>query len=77
MLPLSMDSRGRRILKVDPNNDGDDLGPEGCKYTGTVVWVDGCVYGIPYNTGIPDEARRIMKCDPINGMTTLFVEKKS
>ena len=47
-----MPCRARRIIKLDPNNNyaissvGDDLG-RGLKYIGTVVGIDGCVYGIP------------------------------
>ena len=49
-----MPSDGSRILKLDPNNGdaisivGDDLGDEGGeKYSGTVIGIDGSVYGIP------------------------------
>ena len=49
-----MPSLANRIMKLDPNNNdvmtsvGDDLGDGLCKYIGTVVGIDGCVYGIPH-----------------------------
>ena len=62
MLPLALDgciyfmpANVRRIMKLDPNNNdamtsvGDDLG-KGWKYIGTVVGIDGCVYGIPHRS---------------------------
>ena len=45
-----------RIMKLDPNSNdamssvGDDLGDGRWKYIGTVVGIDGCVYGIPYKS---------------------------
>ena len=36
-------------------------------YAGTVVGIDGCVYGIPYNS------KRVIKYSPANNDTTLFV----
>ena len=45
-------NRARRIMKIDPSNNnamssvGDDLGDDYCKYWGTVVGIDGCVYGM-------------------------------
>ena len=65
-----MPSDGRRIMKLDPkNNDeissvGDDLGGNRRKYIGTVVGIDGCVYGLP------DHSFRIIKYDPNNGVTS-------
>ena len=64
---------GRRIMKLDPNNNdamssvGDDLG-YGLKYIGTVVGIDGCVYGIPQGS------KRIVKYDPINDITSFGEE---
>ena len=58
-------------MKMDPNNNdtmssvGDDLG-HGFKYLGTVIGIDGCVYGIPWHASV------IVKYDPIND-TTSFV----
>ena len=66
-----------RIMKLDPKNSdamsivGDDLGNgvSTSKYhIGTVVGIDGCVYGIPYDSEL------IIKYDPINN-TNLFVEE--
>ena len=63
-----------RIMKIDPNNNdamtsvGDVLGDGEDKYSGTVVGIDGCVYGIPYDSEL------IIKYDPINN-TNLFVEE--
>ena len=61
------------MTKLDPNNNdsmssvGDDLGEDGPnKYSGTVIGIDGCVYGIP------NYSKRIVKYDPIND-TTSFV----
>ena len=51
-----MQSYARRVMKLDPNNGDaifsvrDDLGGGICKYIGTVVGIDGCVYGIPDET---------------------------
>ena len=65
-----------RIMKLDPNNNdamssiGDDLGYGEYKYSRTVVGIDGCVYGIPWNF------KCIVKCDPINDIT-LFVGEKA
>ena len=59
------------IMKLDPNNNdamtsvGDDLGyGYGHQYIGTVVGIDGCVYGIP------DDSSLIVKYDPINDITS-------
>ena len=43
---------------------GDDLGNESCKYIGTVVGIDGCVYEIPFTS------KRILKYDPINDIAS-------
>ena len=64
----------RRIMKLDPNSNdamssvGCDLGDGRCKYTGTVIGIDGYVYGIP------DDFNHIIKYDPINGSTSCFGE---
>ena len=56
----------RRIMKLDLNNNDamssveDDLGDGFYKYIGTVVFIDRCVYGIPFCF------KRIEKYDPIN-----------
>ena len=61
-------------MKLDPNNNdamssvGDDMGDGPCKYSGTVVGVDGCAYGI-----VPFQCNRIVKYDPINDITTSYV----
>ena len=39
---------------------GDDRGGGNDKYCGTVVGIDGCVYGIPFDSEL------IIKYDPIN-----------
>ena len=55
-------------MKLGPNNNdamagvGDDLGEEDGGYIGTVVSIDGCVYGIPDHS---DD--RVLKYDPFNG----------
>ena len=65
---------GRRIMKLDPNNNdamssvGDDLGNLP-KYSGTVVGIDGCVYGIPKHSFY------ILKYDPINDITSFVGEE--
>ena len=60
-------------MKLDTNknnNDvGDDFGDGGRKYVGTVVGIDGCVYGMPYNFTI------IVQYDPFVNDTTSFVEE--
>ena len=62
-------------MKLDPNNGdamssvGDDLGEGGWKYSGTVVGIDGCVYGIPW------DSKRIVKYDPINDITSFVGEE--
>ena len=73
-----MPGSAHRIMKLDPNNGdaissvGDDLGDDwGDRdydemYRGTVVGIDGCVYGIPHRS------KHILKYDPIND-TTSFV----
>jgi hypothetical protein len=66
-----MPTNARRIMRLNTDNDslssvGDDLG-YGCKYSGTVVGNDDCLYGIPY------EATRIVKFDPSNPYTTSTV----
>ena len=64
----------RHIMKIDPNNMyaissvGDDLGVESCKYNGTVVGIDGCLYGIP------SYSKCILKYDPINDITSFVGE---
>jgi hypothetical protein len=68
----TMPCNARRIMRLNPDNDslssvGDDLGREGCKYRGTVVGNDDCVYGIP------DGATRIIKFDPTTPDTTSTV----
>ena len=45
-----------------------DLG-YGHKYIGTIVGIDGCVYGIPFGSS------RIVKYDPLNGITSLVGEE--
>ena len=65
----------RQIMKIDPNkNDamtsvGDDLGGRNDKYCGTVVGIDGCVYGIPFACEL-----MIIKYDPINDKTSFLGE---
>ena len=72
-----MPADANRIMKLDSNNNdamssvGDNLGDEHYKYSGTVVGIDGCVYGIP-NWG----SNRIPKYDPIND-TTLFIREEA
>ena len=62
-------------MKLDPNNGdamssvGDDLGRREYKYNGTVIGIDGCLYGIPYSSN------RIVKYDPINHITSFFEEE--
>ena len=41
----------------------------GHKDIGTIVGIDGCVYGIPFGSS------RIVKYDPINGITSLVGEE--
>ena len=54
-----------RFMKLNPNNNdaissaGDDLGNGVFKYTGTVVGIDGCGYGIPCYS------KRVIKYDDI------------
>ena len=70
-----MPACARRIMKLDPNNGdamtsvGDDLGDGRYKYIGTVVGIDGCVYGIPLIS------TRIIKYDPINDITSFVGEE--
>merc|ERR1719457_390649 len=70
-----MPACANRIMKLDPNNNdamssvGDDLGDERWKYRGTVVGIDGCVYGIPRNS------KRILRYDPINDTTSFVGEE--
>jgi hypothetical protein len=65
-----MPAAAHRIMRLNPDNDslssvGDDLGRGVLKYySGMVVGSDDCLYGIPYN------ATRIFKFDPINPDTT-------
>ena len=40
------------------------MGHYSYKYSGTVIGIDGCVYGIPYHS------YRILKYDPINEITS-------
>ena len=62
-------------MKLDPNNNdaissvGDDLGNGVFKYTGMVVGIDGCVYGIPCYS------KRVIKYDPINDITSFVGEE--
>ena len=63
-------------MKIDPNDNdaissvGDDLGDGGCNYIGTVVSIDGCVYGIPQSSN------RIIKYeDAINDITSIVGEE--
>ena len=67
------------IMKLDPNNNdamssvGDDLGDGEFKFNGTVVGIDGCVYGMPSpQFEFPDEATRILKYDPSSNITSFF-----
>ena len=70
-----MPSSGRRIMKLDPNNNdamssvGDDLGDKSEKYIGTIVGIDGYVYGIPFYS------KRILKYDPINDIISYVGEE--
>jgi hypothetical protein len=72
-----MPANARRImLRLNPDNDtlssvGDDLGEGWCKYKGTVVGNDDCLFGIP------DEATRIVKFDPANPDTTSTVGEEA
>ena len=65
-----MPSAASRIMRLNPDNDtlssvGDDLGGGyTCKYSGTVVGNDNCVYGIPYYT------TRIAKYNPADDPNT-------
>jgi hypothetical protein len=65
-----MPSAASRIMRLNPDNDtlssvGDDLGGGyTCKYSGTVVGNDNCVYGIPYYT------TRIAKYNPADDPDT-------
>ena len=69
-----MPNCARRIMKLAPNNNdamssvGDDLGDGRCKYIGTVIGIDGCVYGVP------NETDRILKYDQINDITSFIGE---
>ena len=73
-----MPAHADRIMKIDPNN-GDAMSSVGDhlrgdwidydKYIGTVVGIDGCVYGIP------DSCSRIVKYDPINDITSFVGEE--
>ena len=64
------------IMKLDPSNNdaissvGDNLGGREHKYVGTVIGVDGCVYGIPSYS-----SNRILKYDPINDITSFVGEE--
>ena len=64
-----------RIMKLDPINSdaitsvGDYLGDKELKYIGMVIGIDGCVYGIPFQSNF------IVKYDPVND-TTSFIGKK-
>ena len=50
---------------------GDDLGGRnGWKYSGTVVGIDGCVYGIPSRSKCI-----VVKYDPINEITSFVGEE--
>ena len=62
-------------MKLDPSNSdamssvGDSSRSIGqfCKYSGTVVGIDGCVYGIPYKVS------PIVKYDPMNDVTSFMI----
>ena len=62
-------------MKLDPNNGdaissvGDDLEYGECKYIGTVVGIDGSVYGIP------NLSNHVTKYDPINDITSFVGEE--
>ena len=62
------------IMKLDQNNNdaissvGNDLGDGYCKYKGIVVGIDRCIYMIPAHS------KRIIKYDPINGITSFVGE---
>ena len=65
-----------RFMKLDQNNNdailsvGDDLGNGSFfNYTGMVVGIDGCVYGIPCYS------KRVIKYDPINDITSFVGEE--
>ena len=51
-------------MKLDPNNNnndvGDDFGDGGRKYVGTVVGIDGCVYGMECLTISPSSFNMIL-----------------
>ena len=75
-----MPTNARRILKIDPKNEdamssvGDVLVGGGIangfhKYIGTVIGIDGCVYGIR------KYSNRIVKYDPSNDITSFVGEK--
>ena len=75
-----MPSNADRILKLDPNNGDaitsvgdfmgeDEEGVKSSKYSGTVVGIDGCVYGIP------EQTNRILKYDPSNNITSFVGEE--
>ena len=51
-----------------PSSVADDLGRGSCKYIGTAVGIDNCVYGMPCYTN------RIVKYDPMNDITAFFRE---
>ena len=67
-----MPGDARRIMKLDPNNNdaissvGDYLDTGSYKYSGTVVGIDGCVYGMPRSK----YTKRVVKYDPINDTTS-------
>ena len=48
---------------------GDDLGDDYFMYHGTVVEIDGCVYGTPH------DSKCIVKCDLINDFTSFVGEE--
>ena len=71
-----MPQNALRIMKLDPKNAdamtsvGVSLGQQGMKFSEAVIGiVDGCVYIIPYHSS------RILKFDPINGVTSFFGEE--
>jgi hypothetical protein len=71
-----MPDSARRIMRLHPDNDslssvGDDLGRRVCKYKGTVVGNDDCLFGIPHN------ATRIVKFDLTNADMTSTVGEQA
>jgi len=70
-----MPYQAHRIMRLNPDNDtlssvGDNIGG-GCRYIGTVVGNDDCLYGIPYH------ATHIIKFDLTNADTTSTVGEQA